>query len=78
MKQILAMLPPGVSEIYLHPASVSGAAISPSMAGYRHADELQALLSPAVRAALSTPDIQLGGYTDIGPFRDHCRKHAAS
>jgi len=70
--QVVAGLPPGVTEIYLHPATVSGAAIAPSMSGYRHADELAALLSPAVRAALSMPDLQLGGYADIGRFRAAC------
>ena len=63
--QILGALPAGVTEIYLHPATVSGAAISPAMSGYRHSDELGALLSPAVRRALSNLGIPLGGYADI-------------
>jgi hopanoid biosynthesis associated protein HpnK len=63
--QILAALPAGVTEIYLHPATVSGAEISPAMSGYRHGDELAALLSPAVRRALTNPAIRLGGYADI-------------
>jgi hopanoid biosynthesis associated protein HpnK len=63
--QVLAALPAGVSEIYLHPATVSGAAISPSMADYRHGDELTGLLSPAVRRAVSNSGLQLGGYADI-------------
>lgn len=63
--QVIAGLPPGVSEIYLHPATLCAAAITPAMAGYRHGDELAALLSPAVRAALSNPTIRLGGYADI-------------
>jgi hypothetical protein len=58
-----------VSEVYLHPATRSGSAIAPSMHGYRHRDELDALLSPAVRAALADPGIQLGGYADIAAFR---------
>ncbi|HEY4341816.1 MAG TPA: hopanoid biosynthesis-associated protein HpnK [Steroidobacteraceae bacterium] len=71
--QILATLPPGVTEIYLHPGTLSGTAIAPSMAGYRHADELQALLSPAVRTALSDPTIRQGGYADIAQFRQAFR-----
>lgn len=67
--QIVSALPAGVSEIYLHPATLAGAAIAPSMSGYRHTDELKALLSPAVRSAVSMPGIQLGGYADIDPFR---------
>jgi hopanoid biosynthesis associated protein HpnK len=43
-------LPRGVVEMYLHPAVTSGAEVGASMTGYRHADELAALLSPRVRA----------------------------
>jgi hopanoid biosynthesis associated protein HpnK len=67
--QILAALPPGVSEIYLHPATLSGSAISASMPDYRHRDELQALLSPSVRGALEAAPIRRGGYGDIAAFR---------
>jgi len=67
--RILARLPAGVTEIYLHPATASGTAIAPSMRGYRHRDELAALLSPAVRAALADAAVQLGGFGDIAAFR---------
>jgi hopanoid biosynthesis associated protein HpnK len=67
--KILAALPPGVSEIYLHPATLSGRAIAASMPNYRHRDELQALLSPSVRAVLDGSAIRLGGYGDIAAFR---------
>ena len=60
---ILARLPGGISEIYLHPATESGSAIAPSMGSYRHAVELAALLSPRVRAALSSIAFR-GGYLD--------------
>jgi hopanoid biosynthesis associated protein HpnK len=71
--QHLAALPAGVTEIYLHPGTASGAAIAPSMGGYRHRDELEALLSPAVRSALSDPTIRCGGYADIAQFRRGAR-----
>jgi hopanoid biosynthesis associated protein HpnK len=61
-------LPDGIREIYLHPALESGAAIAPSMAGYRHADEFAALVSPRVReacAALAARGVRLGGYVDV-------------
>jgi chitin disaccharide deacetylase len=61
---ILARLPPGVSEIYLHPATQSGSAITPSMSHYRHAEELDALSSPRVRAALDAVAVR-GGYTEV-------------
>lgn len=62
---VLARLPPGVSEIYLHPAVQSGAAIAASMSGYRHADELSGLLSPRVRAAIAADGYGYGGYADL-------------
>jgi chitin disaccharide deacetylase len=61
---ILARLPPGVSEIYLHPATQSGSAIAASMSHYRHAEELDALSSPRVRAALNAVAVR-GGYTEV-------------
>jgi hopanoid biosynthesis associated protein HpnK len=66
MLEILARLPPGVTEIYLHPAAVSGAAIASSMSEYRHGEELAALLSPRVRAAIAATRIGTGGFSDIG------------
>jgi chitin disaccharide deacetylase len=67
--RILAGLPPGVSEIYLHPAVLSGSAIAASMSGYRHADELAALTSPRVRAAIAAAGLSLGGYEDARRLR---------
>jgi hopanoid biosynthesis associated protein HpnK len=65
MLEVLARLEPGVTEIYLHPASQSGSLISPSMPAYRHSEELAALLSPRVRAAVQATGIKLGGYSDV-------------
>jgi hopanoid biosynthesis associated protein HpnK len=62
---ILDRLPPGVTEIYLHPATVSGNTIASSMSTYRHADELAALLSARVRAAIATGGFCHGGYADV-------------
>jgi predicted glycoside hydrolase/deacetylase ChbG (UPF0249 family) len=62
---ILARLPRGVTEIYLHPATLSGHAIAPSMSEYRHADELAALLSARVRAAIGALAVRCGGYSDL-------------
>ena len=63
--EVLARLPSGVTEIYLHPATESGRCIAPSMSEYRHAGELAALLSPRVRAAVAAAGVELGGYADI-------------
>ncbi|HXB02181.1 MAG TPA: hopanoid biosynthesis-associated protein HpnK [Opitutaceae bacterium] len=59
----------GLTEVYLHPATISGAAIAPTMAGYRHADELAALLSPAVRLAADRLNLPRGGYSDFASIR---------
>lgn len=71
----LRQLPPGITEIYLHPATESGAAITPSMRDYNHRDELAALRSPRVRAALSQLRIACGGYGDL--VRLHSQRYAA-
>lgn len=58
----------GIGELYLHPALDSGAAIAPSMPGYRHADEFAALVSPRVRAArdaLRAQGWRFGGFADV-------------
>jgi hopanoid biosynthesis associated protein HpnK len=58
----------GIGELYLHPAVESGAAIAASMPGYRHADELAALLSPRVRKAcvrLRGCGFRFGGFADL-------------
>jgi hopanoid biosynthesis associated protein HpnK len=60
--EFLGRLPDGVTEIYLHPGVESGAAIAASMSGYRHAQELQALLSPRVLAAIAACGAQTGGF----------------
>jgi hopanoid biosynthesis associated protein HpnK len=65
---ILARLPPGLSEIYLHPATRMQAPIT-SMVKYRHSDELDALLSRRVLAAIAATRALSGGYRDAIPTR---------
>ncbi|HEY6922657.1 MAG TPA: hopanoid biosynthesis-associated protein HpnK, partial [Steroidobacteraceae bacterium] len=68
---ILAKLPPGVTEIYLHPAVDAGAPITSTMSEYRHSAELAALLSPRVADAVAATGAARGGYRDawceLGP-----------
>ncbi|MGF6759048.1 hopanoid biosynthesis-associated protein HpnK [Paraburkholderia sp. GAS42] len=61
----LANLPRGVGEIYCHPATAGDGALSDGMRAYRHADELHALLSPRVAAAIRAADAKLGGFCDM-------------
>ncbi|RDS79433.1 ChbG/HpnK family deacetylase [Dyella monticola] len=62
MLDILQALPDGLSEVYLHPASHGH--ITESMAQYRHAEELAALLSPRVRALIAERYQLCDGFSD--------------
>jgi hopanoid biosynthesis associated protein HpnK len=59
LHSVLEQLPPGVSEIYLHPA----------MDDHAHGDELAALVSPRVRAALERAAVPQGGFQDSIRYR---------
>jgi hopanoid biosynthesis associated protein HpnK len=61
--EILDSLPPGINELYFHPATVTG--LTDSMRGYRHTSELEALLSPRVAATLDTHGINKISFSDI-------------
>ncbi|MBU6492300.1 MAG: hopanoid biosynthesis-associated protein HpnK [Burkholderiales bacterium] len=65
MLQVLGQLPPGVGEIYCHPAESGHEAITPGMRDYRHDDELAALLSPRVADAIRLAGVRRGGFADI-------------
>ena len=56
-------LPPGLNEIYLHPATRRS--LTPTMSDYRHDDELAALLSPSVRDAIAQRGIVTGRWADF-------------
>ncbi|WP_233523520.1 hopanoid biosynthesis-associated protein HpnK [Dyella solisilvae] len=59
---LLQQMPAGLSEMYLHPATHGQ--LSPSMADYRHADELAALLSPRVHQAIAERCHLCRGFSD--------------
>jgi hopanoid biosynthesis associated protein HpnK len=63
--RLLAHLPDGVSEIYFHPATEPTQRLAAAMPGYRHRDELAALLSPALRGRIATLGIRLVSYGDL-------------
>ena len=58
---ILAHLPEGLTEIYLHPATAGG--FRWAAPGYRYAEELAALTDGAVLTAAAR--VQRGGFTDF-------------
>lgn len=74
--EILGNLPEGATEIYLHPAAESGAAIAPTMSDYRHAEELAALLSPRVRQAVVDCGAATGGFRCLLTHRREERRAA--
>jgi hopanoid biosynthesis associated protein HpnK len=55
-------LPPGLSEIYMHPAT---GPYSGSAPGYRYAAELAALTDPGLPAKLADGGIKTGGFADF-------------
>ena len=67
--RLLPHLPEGVSEIYFHPAARGSARLGAAMPGYRHGDELAALVSPAVARRIAELDIALKSYRDLAPPR---------
>ena len=59
---LLAHLPAGLTEIYVHPATGPYPGSAP---GYQYGAELEALTDPAVIAAVSAQNIVLGGFADF-------------
>jgi hopanoid biosynthesis associated protein HpnK len=59
---LLAHLPDGLSEIYMHPAT--GAYLG-SAPGYEYAKELAALTDPRMARLIRQRDIRLGGFADF-------------
>ena len=53
LRCLLPLLPPGLNEVYTHPASRRDDPLPRLMPGYEHEAELAALLDPDARAALS-------------------------
>jgi hopanoid biosynthesis associated protein HpnK len=62
LRGIIAHLPDGLSEIYLHPAT---GAYPGSAKGYRYRDELDALLDEQVIEKIKSSGIRCGGFGDF-------------
>jgi len=60
---LLDRLPPGLLEIYTHPATAD--AFAGSAPNYRYRDELAALVDPATVAALQRCGHRRGGFGDV-------------
>jgi chitin disaccharide deacetylase len=60
---LLSNLPDGLTEIYMHPATLNS--FDGAAPGYRYTDELAALTAPSVAAALRKCAARLGGFADF-------------
>lgn len=63
--RLIAVLPPGTSEIYSHPALAQAPLPLAGMARHRPAEELAALVSAKVRALIEESAIELVSYADL-------------
>ena len=64
---LIPLLPPGISELYAHPATADAEDMAHGVPGYRYRDELSALTSPAVRAAIAAHGINLTRFSGLVP-----------
>jgi predicted glycoside hydrolase/deacetylase ChbG (UPF0249 family) len=63
LQGLLAKLPPGVTEIYTHPATSTD--FKGAAPGYRYTDELAALSAPETRSAAAARGARLCGFGDL-------------
>jgi hopanoid biosynthesis associated protein HpnK len=63
LRGVVAHLPQGLSEIYLHPASRGD--FAGAVPGYYYDRELEALIDPEVQTMVQRETIKLGGYLDF-------------
>jgi hopanoid biosynthesis associated protein HpnK len=63
--RLVAVLPPGTSELYCHPAVAQTPALARTMPRYRPVEELAALVSARVRALIEQHAIELVSYADL-------------
>ena len=62
---LVSALPPGLSEVYCHPAEGVAPAMAPYQQGYDHAGELAALTSARVREAVRARGVELVSYAQL-------------
>jgi len=67
---LLETLPPGVTEIYFHPATRSCPAIEQALPGYRCRAEYEALVSDKVRRAIRAAGAELTSFRHLWPEKE--------
>jgi hopanoid biosynthesis associated protein HpnK len=65
MLRLLASLPEGITELYCHPAVAQTPMLRLTMPDYRPAEELAALVSPAIRRLVLSEKLELVSYRDL-------------
>jgi len=65
MLRLVAVLPPGATELYCHPAVAQTPPLQRTMPRYRPVEELAALTSPRLRALVAERGIELVSYADL-------------
>lgn len=63
--RVIPHLPPGLTEIYFHPATARNDLLTRLMPGYDHAAELRALIDPALPAALERAGVMRTTYDAV-------------
>jgi hopanoid biosynthesis associated protein HpnK len=63
--RLIDALPSGVTELYCHPAVAQTPTLARAMPDYHPAEELAALVSPAVRRLVASAGIELVSYGDL-------------
>jgi len=63
--RLLPHLPDGVNEVYCHPGTKTTPELAAAMPGYRHREELAALISPSVKARIEQLGVRLASYSDF-------------
>jgi hopanoid biosynthesis associated protein HpnK len=75
---LIPHLPDGVSEIYFHPATRLSTKLARTMPGYRHADELAALVSPEVRRLVAAHGIVRTSFSELADAASMGAAHAVA
>jgi hopanoid biosynthesis associated protein HpnK len=75
LHDLIEALPPGLSEIYLHPGLDGG--FEGAAPGYLYAEEFAALIDPQVIGAVQRSAIALGGFADFSTSRPGRRESSS-
>lgn len=64
-EKIIPRIGEGITEVYTHPATATTGILKKTTPGYRHQEELEALLNPAIRGRLEKAGIVLGSFSGL-------------